>query len=1114
MNWDAFKNRAQTNGKKRMPRRHRHAVELTATCACALLVTLSLVLPAFAAGASNDAQTESATVAATTDNSSSSSSNENVSGGGTSQDGSASASVEKDESSSDESSSASDSESSSTTAAAKAAPLAAAANAQSVSSVSDFTRDEYNATTKRNEKYAVEGTYQLNGDITTGDTIWVTNDVTIDLNDHTLGYAGTASLFHVQSGGKLTIVDFSNTASDNVVSTSTVDAKNTVSSIGKTASMEWNGDAPTKLKLTYYETKSTVNPDGISTTESCEEHEVTPGGVINATNNSGANSVIYMDGGELDLQGGMITMAHASSYTGTDGHIIDVNGGTFNMSGGYVCGGTFKTGRTNNKGPVDHGGGVMVRGGSMTMSGGVIAANSDGEGGGIYNSATLKISGGVVSGNEVPVSSYGGGISSVNGTLTVSGGCITNNVMSAYCGNDGWGDHGGGGIAARGNNGSLSITGGFITGNKSQEAGGGVYAGANNVGLKSFTISDGTIASNASENSEGGGVRVSQYTKAVFDAASGKKIYISNNACNSTFDWGGGGVFVQAANSVQNNGDLVAKNALITNNTAGGYGGGVAACPTGETVVTHTQGAAIYGNHDAGTSDHPNFYQGTVKNMDSTFAFPNSNFRNNGHADYFLVRGGDNSSYISVITGRMLGDGAAKWSGSIDGVKADIDPNSGAEAKYMVGLKANPDQAAKDAAIGAATLIISGNYSHNHGGGIMTNGGVTLGNVKNIDIYPGLSFDAKKSLTQDGKSAKLTNGQYTFVLLSPTATSTTPSWNENRTLNYGGCTESARTTNDADGNIHFNVSSKYSQAGEYHYYVAEIPNSGDTTTKTYDKTIYRIDVNINEDADTKTLLGITFKHYTISNLRVTPIKNGADGTSYKPSTTTAGSIASFTLTKDGDTNNKAAFSNELNPYSTYGSFAPEVKKHVEGGEVKGFQFELYDHAPSSDGTFTGDPIRTKTISKTDISKTDGSYATVKFDAINYTNLGENKNFIAGKGGTQTYTYYICEKSGNDNGYTYDDGYYKVVVTATDAPMPDKYSGTISTTATYTYVDANGHESSTSTTDPTFNNKYATSLPSAGQAGIALAYVAGAAALAYGIVRLYKTRSDSRKGGDR
>lgn len=83
MDWDAFNNRAQTNGKGRSPRRRRrHAVELTATFACALLVTLSLVLPAFAAGASNDAQTESTTVAATTDNSSPSSSNENVSGGG------------------------------------------------------------------------------------------------------------------------------------------------------------------------------------------------------------------------------------------------------------------------------------------------------------------------------------------------------------------------------------------------------------------------------------------------------------------------------------------------------------------------------------------------------------------------------------------------------------------------------------------------------------------------------------------------------------------------------------------------------------------------------------------------------------------------------------------------------------------------------------------------------------------------------------------------------------------------------------------------------------------------------------------------------------------------
>lgn len=1092
-----------------MPRRHRHAVELTATCACALLVTLSLVLPAFAAGASNDAQTESTTVAATTDNSSSSSSNENVSGGGTSQDGSASASVEKDESSSDESSSASDNASSSAAAAAKAAPLLAASNASNVTTLSG------NSTLPSND---ASGTYRLTDNVTQSYTSFISSDVTIDLNGHTLNYTGNQSLFHVQSGGKLTIVDSSNTASNNVVSRSTVDAKNDASSIGKTASIEWNGSAPSKLTYYVTVTKSDVNTNGLGTTETCEKHEVTPGGdevtpggVINATNSTGANSVIYMDDGELNLQGGMITMAHASEYSSTDGHIIDVNGGTFNMTGGYVCGGTFQTGRNSH----DHGGGILVRSGSMELSGGVIAANSDGEGGGIYNSATLKISGGVVSGNEVPVSSYGGGISSVNGTLTVSGGYITNNVMSVYCNNDGWGDHGGGGIAARGNNGSLSITGGYITGNKSQEAGGGVYAGANNVGLKSFTISGGTIASNASENSEGGGVRVSQYTKAVFDAASGKKIYISNNACNSTFDWGGGGVFVQAADSVQNNGDLVAKNALITNNTAGGYGGGVAACPTGETVITHTQGAAIYGNTDAGSSMAANMSGGGHGKNEDQDARDDTTFRTNGHSDYFLVRKSSNSSYISVVTGRMLGDGAANWSGSVDGTATTIDANSGAAAKNMVGLKANPDDAAKTAAVTAATLIISGNYSHNHGGGIMTNGGVTLGDVKNIDIYPGLSFSAKKSLTQDGASAQLTNGQYTFqytfVLLSPTSKdSKAPSWKEDGTLDYGGCTESARTTNDADGNIHFNVSSEYSQAGEYRYYVAEIPNSGDTSTKTYDKTIYRIDADIREDTSKQTtLLGITFKHYTISNLRVTPITSAVEGTAYYPRTTTPGSITSFTLTKDGDANNKAAFSNALKPYETTGSFTPEVKKHVEGGEVKEFTFELFDEKGYDGGKWDGNVLQTKTT-----TKSGDSDATVTFDTINY-KLGVSSDsdldlLTDGKGGTKTYTYYIREATtGGHNGYTYDTDYYKV-----DVKVQDDSNGHLIPTPTYTKYDKDGNKKPESTTDPTFNNKYATKLPSAGKAGIALAYVAGAAALAYGIVRLYKTRSDSRKGGDR
>mgnify|MGYP000732925486 CR=1 FL=1 len=105
--------------------------------------------------------------------------------------------------------------------------------------------------------------------------------------------------------------------------------------------------------------------------------------------------------------------------------------------------------------------------------------------------------------------------------------------------------HGGGGIAAF-NGGSLAIAGGYITGNYSAEAGGGVYAGAWDQALSGFTFSGGIIASNVAQNSEGGGIRITAPTVGEFNV-SGKKAYITNNTTNTTNDWGGGGVFVQGS---------------------------------------------------------------------------------------------------------------------------------------------------------------------------------------------------------------------------------------------------------------------------------------------------------------------------------------------------------------------------------------------------------------------------------------------------------------------------------------------------------------------------------------------------------------------------------------
>lgn len=1103
MNWDAFKNRAQTNGKKRMPRRHRHAVELTATCACALLVTLSLVLPAFAAGASNDAQTESTTVAATTDNSSSSSSNENVSGGGTSQDGSASASVEKDESSSDESSSASDNDSSSTAAAAKAAPTL-----EDADSVTQISGNE----ALTNANVAKGGSFQLSDDVTQSSTIWVANGktVTIDLNGRTLKYTGDSSLFHVQSGGTLVITDSQ--------STTDTPSKASGNKYGNEASVTYSNGVPTQL--IYYVTESTSNSDKTSTTETLYKHTVTPKGIITAINGSGANSVIYMDGGTLNVEGGTICMPNSASHS-SDCHIINVEAGTFNLRGGYIVGGQ----RTSNWGGGVHLSTAKGSGTTLNMTGGVIAANKAKAGSGIYaeNGTTVNVSGGAISGNVIPDATipasknasegpagdgYGAGIYAVGATVSVTDGYITNNKNLAKYGDSGQGLIGGGGIAIVNDSSqaSLSVSGGYITGNYAESAGGGIYAGRYKKGLgKHFKLSGGTVAFNVSNQSEGGGIRVSSGTTATFSVPAESHAYITNNKCNSTYDWGGGGMFVQEG------GFVAVLNALITNNTAGGYGGGFAACPTGETVITHTQGAAIYGNTDAGSSMAANMSGGGHGKNEDQDARDNTTFRTNGHSDYFLVRKSSNSSYISVVTGRMLGDGAANWSGSVDGTATTIDANSGAAAKNMVGLKANPDDAAKTAAVTAATLTISGNYSHNHGGGIMTNGGVVLGHVENINTYPGLSFTANKKLVQDGvdASGQLTDGAYHFVLLSSESDSQKPSWNANGTLNYGGCTEVTNVTNNAAGTISFGASSHYSSSGTYRYYVAEPPNSADADkkTQTYDQTIYQIVADVVLSSSTK-LLDITFNHYSIKSLTVTVIAKDGTTSTYTPTTTTnSDNSVSFTLTRNGKS--ASAFSNTLKPYATSGSFTPEVKKHVEGGEVKEFTFKLFDEKGYDDGKWDGAALQTKQT-----TKSDSSDATVTFDTINYTNLGVN-DLTGGKGGTKTYTYYIREESGSDNGYTYDGGYYKVVVTAQDTPASDNFSGTLSTKAKYTYVDANGKSTDVADGDkPTFNNKYETKLPSAGKAGIALAYVAGAAALAYGIVRLHETRSDSRRGGDR
>ena len=628
--------------------------------------------------------------------------------------------------------------------------------------------------------------FDLTTDVECGSTIQLDesgSNITLNLNGHKIKYTNQSQpLFNITGGATLTIKDLikdsdpekdpekASETGSKVQELNNQGQNLSLANYGKAAELSYNNDGIPN-SLTYYVTESSPSTADITkTTETLFKHSVNIYGAIVACNSSNRVSLIKLNGKDctFNLQGGVLTQKNNCNV---DGLIYAQNGSTVNMSGGYVCGASM--GRNGAGAGIHVEGSTLDEGSALVISGGVIAGNYAPSGGGVYAmNSTVNMVGGIISGNGTNKDQrgYGAGICAENSSVTITNGYITNNKYQFYqdaendWGHRGFGCHGGGGIAAFSHDqgqkkGSLVISGGYITGNYSAEAGGGVYAGAWKQALSGFTFSGGIIASNVAQNSEGGGIRISAPTESVFevpiDSHADSPAYITNNTTNTSNDWGGGGVFVQGSgdNSVQP-ASLRISNALITNNHARGFGGGFAACPTGKTAITDTDGIAIFGNSDDkgdkrsggsnGKSEDWDFDKKDDKGGEITEAFINA-----GHEDLFLIHDSSNSEnnpYIAAVTGQMLGGGAANWSGTIDNTPTSIGKYEGAQAKYMIGLKSEPIQEDKDAATAAASLFITGNRSNIHGGGIMTNGDVIAGSTTEVNVYPKMKLKGTKAL--------------------------------------------------------------------------------------------------------------------------------------------------------------------------------------------------------------------------------------------------------------------------------------------------------------------------------------------------------------------------------
>lgn len=1020
--------------------------------------------------------------------------------------------------------------------------------------------------------------FELTKDIDTKTTIQLGQDgsnITLDLKGHKIKHTSQREpLFNITGGATLIIKDTDPKKPSESVGDGkqlndqdqTLDRDN----YGREAKLVYDTDG-IPSSLTYYVTESSPSKkDTTKTTEMLFKHSVEIKGAIVACDGSDGLRLINLyatnskggtsKGGTFKLESGVITQQENTQQKQcrVDSLVYAENGSTVNMSGGYVCG-AFGS---------HAGGGIEIcNNSSLEVSGGVIAGNSAYSGGGVSaNASTVTITNGVISGNSTLDSvGFGGGImAEYGGSVTVSGGYITNNRYANFCGNDGYGCHGGAGLAAI-NGAHVTISDGQITGNYSEKAGGGVYVtNQGQQGMAWLKITGGIIASNVSYRSEGAGIRVGQQVDAMINGTPGSKVYITHNRCMSRFDWGGGGIFVQG-NSIEGQektaGRLFVYNSYISSNTAGGYGGGVAVCPTGKTLVTNTEGTAIFDNSSARDEQSANGYDktngtgndgtphlsaggadGTNKTEDQE-AYNSKDFRTYGHADFFLAATG-HTTPVAVVSGKMLGDIDAKYSGSIE-LKGPITipANGVAQVKNSIGLTSGvhaTDKAVTEAVQNnKVTTFITDNYSWNHGGGIMSNGDLYLGQPADTYVYPSLKLKATKEL--DGRDLK--NGEFTFtVYRKDSDTAKAPSWDNNGNFSNGGC-EPVKSAKNIAGNIAFDLSEKLSEqlhdgkqlseqllkngTGEITYYLVE--NAGNLPGVIYDRAVYEIKVTVKYN---KTVLmsvpiqgnssatrNLNVHNYTIDGVYVTKISGGSAGSS-RTASVDANGYYSIVDSSSATSTNKATFTNKYDPEV---SWTPKATKVVEGGEMKEFTLQLAKDSKFED--IIGTAVTSGNENKQTHSFLDDNGKEIELtyslsDIRNSSDPGDSTG-----GPSKTFKYYVREKNERSTypHYKFDQSVYELTVVAKDDDAG------ITTNVTYTQiVDAEGNEipenkripkqygedTGAGQSLPTFTNTYSTSLPLSGMSGVTLTYLAGAAVLCAAAAWMHIRRKANAKGGKR
>lgn len=461
---------------------------------------------------------------------------------------------------------------------------------------------------------------------------------------------------------------------------------------------------------------------------------------------------------------------------------------------------------------------VYVDGGTLNIEEGAVLRNNKikaikdtaTEGGAVRaNKAKVNMTGGTIENNQA---TYGGGVYLYGSIMNFSGGTIQKNqservidkqykqIYSA-----------GGGIAAYEGS-TIKMSGkAEVSGNTAAEIGGGISLGTNQAGdTNHLYMTGGTIDGNTAGSAGGGlfiqgGIRNGH--QSIAEITAGK---ITNNTMTgkgvTDKAFGGGGIYV---NGVANpwtwqghtyygaNGELHIKNVLITDNTAKLQGAGMANCPISKTTIYVNDGAAIYGNH-------------AEREGNDFFAYSNKRYgAHSGEAKYKLSKW-------------MLGGAPFNWT-TPDGKPLADDKHEGilpAGTGFFLpgnGLALNANSKGNALTEVLTKVIISGNHSATRGGGIGSNGSVTIGtDDKTTKVKVEKKWD-------DGDDAN--NKRPSTIEVQLLA----------RIGDEEYLVETKKVSKDDNWKATFSNLPIYSEKGEISYFVKEVGIKGYESTVTGDK---------------------------------------------------------------------------------------------------------------------------------------------------------------------------------------------------------------------------------------------------------------------------------------